>query len=486
MKRGSITVYLCLVLCVIVALIFAALNSARYSCARAMISLAAEEGLFSLFGEYDRILYKDYGLLLIDGGYESGSLKAGALMEETASVMEKVMNPGFSALLSSPSGLFRTDIDKKAITGYVLATDSGGEAIRRQIHDLMLQKLGTDAAQSLYERYLGAADQAENAENESSEERMERLKQEYEARKEEAKEKQAEEEENEAEPVQVPDDFVNPIETVYRLKRLGIMVFAIPDPSRISGGSVNKSALASARSFQKGMGILPEYEASASDRFLLSKYITDFFPCFLDETDGVFKYQAEYALVGYSRDVDNLRSVMNRLLLLRETMNYVHIYLDEEKQAETMAMAAVIASILLIPEAVELVQSILMLCWAFAESMVDIKTLLSGGKVPLIKNKSEWHLALSDLADLSVDTSAQGNQNGFDYREYLIIFLMMRNDRNLMKSIMDLLEYNRRIKGESPAFSIDTCISSMEIQIGGCIGSKPYTLTRSFGYDSGI
>lgn len=486
MKRGSITVYLCLVLCVITTLIYAALNSARYSCARAMISLAADEGLFSLFGQYDRILYQDYGLLLIDGGYDSDSLKAGALMEETASVMEKVMSPGMGALLSSSSNLFRTDIDKKAITGYVLATDSGGEAIRRQIHELMLQKLGTDAASSLYEKYQGAADQSENAENESSEERMERLKQEYEARKTEAVQRQAEEEENGAEPAEVPDDFVNPIDTVYRLKRLGIMAAAIPDLSKVSGGSVDKSSLASARSLNSGMGILPEYEAQPTDRFLLAKYITDFFPCFLDETDGAFRYQAEYALVGYSRDVDNLRSVLNRLLLLREAMNYAHIYLDPEKQAQVMAAAAAIAAVIMIPEAIELVKNILMLCWAFGESMIDVKTLLSGGKVPLLKNSGEWHLALSDLADLSVDTTAQGNQNGFDYKEYLIVFLMMRNDRNLMKSITDLLEYNRRIKGGSPGFSIDTCISSMEIQIVGCIGSKPYTLTRSFGYDSGI
>ena len=66
MKKGSITIYLSLALCVMVSLIFVSMDSARYSCGRAMAALSAEEGLFSLFGEYDRLIYDNYGLLTID------------------------------------------------------------------------------------------------------------------------------------------------------------------------------------------------------------------------------------------------------------------------------------------------------------------------------------------------------------------------------------------------------------------------------------
>lgn len=481
MKKGSITVYLSLVLCVMVALIYTAIDSARYSCGRALLSMAADEGLFSLFGEYDRILYEKYGLLFIDGGYDTGELKAGVLLEEAVDYMEKNAGSGSVQAGLFSSDLFRIDIDEKSVTGYVLATDSGGEPLRQQIRKLMLGKTGADALGALYAKYSGASVLLETVGN-GNRDNMEQLKAEYESQRAAAVQRQ-EEEEDPVE-VEVPADFKNPIDHIYRLKRLGIMGWAVPDINRVSAERIDLSAMPSSRTLNKGMGMLPETQSSVEDRFFLAKYITDFFPCFTAEEENGLRYQAEYAIAGKAADVDNLKSVLNRLLLIREVLNAAYLTIDQEKQAEAYAAAAVISSVLLIPEFIELVKGILILCWAFGESMIDLKTLLAGGKVPLIKDASSWQLSLSDLASLSMDTSPGGSQSGFDYREYLCILLMIKSGDKLMSAVTDLLEYNRRIKSGENGFCIDTCVCSMEIQIDGCIGKHPYTMIRSYGYDT--
>lgn len=481
MKKGSITVYLSLVLCVMVSLIYAAIDSARYSCGRAAVSIAADEGLFSLFGEYDRILYENYGLLAIDGGYDGRVLKAGALLEEAVDYMKKNADCGSASALPFSSDLFRIDIDEKSVTGYVLATDSGCEPLRRQIRELMKRKTGADVLGALYSKYTGASVLFDAA-GRNDPDSLEQMKAEYESQKAAA----AQNQEKNEKPMQMeaPADFQNPIENIYRLKKLGIMGWAVPDAGSVSLERIDLSALPSSRALAQGMGLIPEEKTEIEDGFLLAKYIIDFFPCFLSEEENGLKYQAEYAVAQRSADIDNLRSVLNRLLLVREVLNAGYLMMDQEKQAEAYAAAAVISAAFLIPECIELVKAILILCWAFGESMLDLKTLLAGGRVPLIKDASSWWLSLSDLASLNVNTLPGGDQKGFDYKEYLCILLMIRGSKKLMTAITDLLEYNRRIKSGEPGFYIDNCVCSMEIQISGCIGNHPYTLIRSYGYDA--
>ncbi len=489
MKKGSITVYLSLVLCVIVSLIFTAMDSARLSCGRAMLSLAADEGLFSLFGEYDRVLYEKYGLLFIDGGYNSGTLKAGELLKKTTETTEKALSSGILPAGGLPSNLFRIEIEQKAITGCVLATDSGGEALKTQIRELMRAKIGMDLLGGAVEQFSEAALIAESAE-EGKDEMMNRLREEYETQSREAQERKRQEEaEKASEETPAPEEAPpaepvrNPIDTVYRLKKLGIFAWAVPDPARISTGRIDKRALPSSRTLRTGMGVMPKESSSPEDRFLLSKYIVDYFPAFTDETEGDFRYQAEYAVAGKAGDADNLKSVLKRLLLIRETLNSVYLMTDAEKKAEADALGLLIAAALFIPEAAELVSAILILCWAFGESMMDIKVLLAGGRIPLLKDPLTWQLPLEDLASLSIHTTPADRQKGFDYKEYLCILLMMKSSSKLVAGITDLLEYNRRQSEGGSGFAIDTCICSMEIQLDGRIGGHPAALVRSFGYD---
>ena len=48
------------------------------------------------------------------------------------------------------------------------------------------------------------------------------------------------------------------------------------------------------------------------------------------------------------------------------------------------ALATVIATVLLIPEAAEVISQLILLAWAAGESTVDLRTLLSGRRAPVL------------------------------------------------------------------------------------------------------
>ena len=456
-----------------------------------MAALAADEGLFSLFGEYDRILYDKYGLLMIDGGYGQSQVKAGTLLEETAAVMKKVLSPGFFS-----GNLFRADIDRKSVTGYVLATDSDYEMIKEQIRTLMTLKLGSDVISSMLGSFSEASETLQIAEASGNSE-SDALRAEYEAQRAIAEQTAASAAEAlaaqgsggtpEAEPsaVAVPEDFVNPLDNITAIMKLGFMSYVVPDIDNISSMSLQKSSLPEKRNLASGLGAMPPSHAAITDRLLFAKYITDFFPNFLsdDSTRGL-QYQAEFAIAGKSKDVDNLKSVLNRLMLMREALNYAYLLTDTEKQGAIETVALIICSAILIPELAEPVKHLILLGWAYCESLMDVKSLLAGGRVPIFKDASTWKTTLSGLSYLTPDTPAPDSGNGFSYEEYLCILLMMKSSNSLAERIADLLEYNRRILGNENGFCLDTCICSLEIRIEGHISGHDYSLIRSYTYDT--
>ena len=46
-------------------------------------------------------------------------------------------------------------------------------------------------------------------------------------------------------------------------------------------------------------------------------------------------------------------------------------------------------------------QKLLMLAWAYGESLLDVRTLLAKGKVPMLKAETEWKLPLEKLGMLA-------------------------------------------------------------------------------------
>ena len=68
-KKGSITIYLCLMLSVFLLLFQVIYRSVRIAGARTQLSVGIHQSLYSVFARYDPVLLEQYGLLFVDGSF---------------------------------------------------------------------------------------------------------------------------------------------------------------------------------------------------------------------------------------------------------------------------------------------------------------------------------------------------------------------------------------------------------------------------------
>ena len=400
---------------------------------------------------------------------------------------------GMGILSGSLSGGQVTEV---YLGGYRLATDEEGSAFSRQICEAMKASLGTYGIQQLSQKLRGEQETVKRQEDGQSGYEEEEVLKQYEESKqpEEGTEKTEGEGESgngtPSEPDQkqpVPEDFVNPIEVIQKVMKMGILGLVLPEGQALSQGETDVSFLASKRELQSGFGMAEcGKELSFVDKILSSEYILWKFPCYTskEKKEGL-QCQVEYVLCGKNSDQDNLAGTVNRLLALREAANLVYLAKDAQKQGEMEAMAGVIAASFGVPAAMPVVKMALAVCWAFAESILDLRELLDGGKVALFKTAESWQLSLEQLPKL-LETGDQSRKNapgGMEYSDYLRLLLMQKSGKAVTFGAMDLVEYNMRTEQQQPGFRLDCCVDELEAGFTAVIGKREYEITRNYGYE---
>ena len=73
-ERGSITLFLALILSLLLSLVCTSIESVRMASARTQILNSMDIGLYSVFGQYDRKLLEEYVCLRWMVPWEAGSL----------------------------------------------------------------------------------------------------------------------------------------------------------------------------------------------------------------------------------------------------------------------------------------------------------------------------------------------------------------------------------------------------------------------------
>lgn len=149
----------------------------------------------------------------------------------------------------------------------------------------------------------------------------------------------------------------------------------------------------------------------------------------------------EYLIGGRDNDIENLRVVVNYLLLIREAANLVYLFADMEKVQQAQLLAIALAGATANPAIIEVVKIGLLAAWAYAESVLDVRALLEGKKIPLIKSKDTWTLALENIGSISQEYMvAKESKLGLSYSTYLGILLMFPTDKELAYRAMDVQE----------------------------------------------
>ena len=73
---------------------------------------------------------------------------------------------------------------------------------------------------------------------------------------------------------------------------------------------------------------------------------------------------------------------------------------DTKRQGEVEAMATALSIAFANPALEPVLKQALLALWSMGESVVDVRALLAGKKVPIMKNNENWQLQLSNLSKL--------------------------------------------------------------------------------------
>ena len=112
-----------------------------------------------------------------------------------------------------------------------------------------------------------------------------------------------------------------------------------PAGTEVSGRAVSLNGIPSAGKHETGsentgsgaMGILE----TAEKELLVSKYIPLYFGLFTDgtgEADAALDYEMEYLLSGKKSDRENLKEAVNKVLMLRGSMNLLYLLNSPDKR----------------------------------------------------------------------------------------------------------------------------------------------------------
>ena len=193
-------------------------------------------------------------------------------------------------------------------------------------------------------------------------------------------------------------------------------------------------------------------------------------------------YEMEYLIGGKSTDLENLKRVTNYILALRFVMNYVFTGKDAKLKAEVDAMAAAITGVMGMPQAVKAVQILIRTALSYSESLLEVHTLLSGGQVPLTKNRGCWNLELKTMVKQLKEKHAvkKGKQN-VSYTDFLKMLLLTKGRSDILcYRMMDIMQVNTAY--EESGFLMENCLFSYKWRVGVSAGMLQMNFERQNTY----
>lgn len=253
------------------------------------------------------------------------------------------------------------------------------------------------------------------------------------------------------------EGWLNQVEAMYRS---GLLDLVVPDGTAVSERKANLTEAPSEDEMMVAVG----RSIGFLDHLLVNEYCGEFFRNFCSTPEGkntghdeaaqaegeirsgpektVLSYEVEYLLGGGETDKENLTDVVERLLAIREGLNFVHILSDAQKRSEARNLAMVISGVAGVTPLLMVTAFFIMSVWALGEALMDVRGMLAGKRVPLIKTKEDWSLGLEQLLTMGKDRNVGigGGERGLSYLSWLKVLLFMEKIVPQEYRMMDLIQ----------------------------------------------
>lgn len=147
-------------------------------------------------------------------------------------------------------------------------------------------------------------------------------------------------------------------------------------------------------------------------------------------------------------------------------------------------MALALTAVMMCPELAEPVKYTILYAWAYVESLQDVKTLLRGGRVPVVKTSADWKTGINSIKNVKGSLSDDGGEGrGLSYREYLEVMLFLTDDHERTFRAMDIMEMDIRQTPGNEAFRIDGCFDAFRAKLSVTSGfGYHYEMERQYGF----
>lgn len=466
---GYLSVYVSLTLLVMLSLCLTLIEGARRSGTRLETECAVDIGLNSIMAEYHRELFNQYNLFYIDSSYGTSVPSYCNTQYRLQYYIEENLNTRKN---DDYMNIYEDFLGLELLDSYVdrvsFATDDNGIRFQKKAAQVMLDEVGLGYVEDIL-TVVGIVEKNKLTEFNLEEERLKVSRQ--------IEEVVGEKDEE--------GNFEMPMDYVSELSGQGILM-SVTDGEDISNQKVDLSHYISERrkSGALNCGNASTQESiSLAEIILFHEYLINHAGCYGREKEGsLLKYQVEYVLFGTDSDRENLARTLSSLFLIRGAANVIHLYSDAIKMGAVRTAAFAVT--FLLPEIEPLVEVALVLGWAYVESIYDLKVLLAGGKVPLLKSSGDWHYDLGSIMD-SVDLDVKDtNQSGLRYKDYLHILLYFASSEKMTFRFMDLMEMDIRATEGNAAFRMDGCIEW--ISVGAVVKARSgytHSVRAQMGYE---
>ncbi len=423
--RGAITPFLSLIFILILSLAGAMIQSASIQTSKGVKRAEMTLALENIFAEYHVELLQSYDIFGREGAGE-------------AEIEERLK---FYGVVDTQHEIMQS----------TLLSDQNGNAFYEQA----IKSMGGEVRQEEISADFFAEQEEEAAEN-----RLDSLL--------------------EAENTELPTEN-NPMEFIKILKNSSLLSLVYPNPEQLSKRNIVLENVASHRTLQSGIGNAAETsEKSTIDHGLFALYLEEHFSSMMKtEEYHPLMYELEYLIGGKESDQENLTAAAKKILAIRMAVNYAYLLTDETKQLEAQGVALGLSSLLTAPDAAELVKQVVLIAWAYGESIADIRVLFRGEGVALVKTADTWQLSFENIFQLmSQENLGEKNvTDGITYTDYIKALLMAEKRETLCMRALDLIELNTGIRA-------DECMTAVSIESVCYLRRQvTYTFQTQYKYD---
>lgn len=472
-----LTVYLALVMSLLLSFCLALIEGVRSNAIRLEAECVADVAMNSVLAEYHRELFRRYNLFAIDSSYGTPYSSKSNTEYHLQKYIERNLSTEdifLSDFLYKDFLAMSLDEDIGVeVTRVSILTDGNGAVFRQRAVDAVKNDIGLTLFEDLMDwtdtvTAQGLRDMDLEAQKREIDAQIEAF---------DGTEVQISEQE------WLTVDVINPTENLNQIRSRGILETVIENPQELSRKSIVPDTLVAERMRQGSVnsGNVPVQELSAGEKVLEQFFFQEYLLRYMGRygqvrENAALDYQIEYLIAGKDNDIENLKSVADTLCVLREAANVIYLFTDGEKSAEAEALGTLLATLIHLPVLAPLFKIVLILGWAYAESVHDVEVLLAGGKIPLMKTDETWYYSLESALVLGDNQEENSEQTGLSYEDYLRIFMMFTDLDTLTARAMNMVEADIRLTAGNSSFRMDGCYDGIEAYI-------PITSTHGYFYE---